>query len=100
MDKINEIINFLRKKKENNLFSISIMSIKDMFLSYNDKIKTIHNNNTQIKLEQIKNDENIKLTQIKSDENIKIIQIKYKQNNYEECIKLKQDFEYCHNLFK
>ena len=89
MDKINEIINFLRKKKENNLFSISIMSIKDMFLSYNDKIKTIHNNDTQIKLEQIK-----------SDENIKIIQIKYKQNNYEECIKLKQDFEYCHNLFK
>ena len=87
-------INYLRKKKENNLFSISIMSIKDIYLSYNDKIKTIHNNDTQIKLEQIK------LEQIKSNENIKIIQIKYKQNNYEECIKLKQDFEYCHNLFK
>ena len=111
MDKIFRIINYLGLNYDNNILSTSITATKDMFLSNNDKNKNIHNDDTllkitqiksdtQIKLEEIKLDAQIKVEQIKIDAQIKVEQIKVEQIKYEDCMKYEQKFDYCYNLFK
>ena len=89
MDKIFRIINYLGLNYDNNILSTSITATKDMFLSNNDKNKNIHNDDTLLKI-----------TQIKLDAQIKLEQIKLEQIKYEDCMKYEQNFNYCYNLFK
>ena len=110
MDKIFRIINYLGLNYDNNILSTSITATKDMFLSNNDKNKNIHNDDTLLKITQIKSDtqikveqiklEQIKVEQMKIDAQIKVEQIKVEQIKYEDCMKYEQNFNYCYNLFK
>jgi len=116
MDKLFRIINYLGLNYDNNILSTSITATKEMFLSNNDKNKNIHNDDTLLKITQIKSDKKIKVEQIKSDTQIKVEQIKLEQIKidtqikleqikvenikYEDCMKYEKKFDYCYNLFK